>query len=82
MNDQLPMPPFPAPDNAAFAVLVRSAVQAYQSGEASAEQAILNAAVNAWYEGHIQGEDACPGCDYRGKVNKQTTKGWVDPTQN
>jgi len=76
------MPPFPAPDNVALALLVRRAVQAYQSGEATAEQAILNAAVNAWYKGHVQGEDACPGCDYRGKLNKQSTKGWVEAELN
>jgi len=69
----MPMPPFPAPDNAAFRVVVQSAVLAYRSGEATAEQAILNAAANAWYEGHIQGEDACPGCDFRGDVPKQSS---------
>jgi len=78
----MPMPPFPAPDNAVLALLVRSAIQAYQSGESTAEEVILNVAVNAWYEGHIQGEDVCTGCDYRGSLQKQTTRGPIDPTQN
>ncbi|MDX3376470.1 hypothetical protein PV390_18905 [Streptomyces sp. ME02-6991-2A] len=38
------------------------------SGEASVEDAILHAAVNGWYEGHIQGEDECPGCIFRGQL--------------
>ncbi len=78
----MPMPPFPEPDNAAFRVVVQTAVLAYRSGEATAEQAIINAAANAWYEGHVQGEDACPGCDYRGNLPKQSTRGFVDPTTN
>ena len=58
MNAQPPQsPPFPAPGNAMLKVVVRGAIQAYHNGVASAEQAILNAAVNAWYEGHIEGED-------------------------
>jgi hypothetical protein len=24
----------------------------------------------SWYEGHIQGEDSCPGCDFRGDLPK------------
>jgi len=76
------MPPFPTPDNAAFRVAVQAAVEAYRSGEATAEQAILNAAANAWYEGHIQGEDVCTGCDYRGNLPKQSSRGLVDPNTN
>jgi hypothetical protein len=52
------------------------------TGEATAEEAILHAAVHGWYEGHIQGEDACPGCDFRGRLRKQTHKGWIDPDSN
>lgn len=29
--------------------------------------AVLHAAVHGWYEGHIEGEDACPGCQHRGE---------------
>jgi hypothetical protein len=41
-------------------LIVTSAVEALRSGQATAEQAVLHAAVHGWYEGHIQGEDACP----------------------
>ncbi|MGW5366734.1 hypothetical protein ACWER6_06595 [Streptomyces sp. NPDC004009] len=34
------------------------------------EEAILHAAVHGWYEGHVQGEDECPGCDFRGELPK------------
>lgn len=58
------------------------AVEALRSGQATAEQAVLHAAVHGWYEGHIQGEDACPGCDYRGELPKQATRGWLNPDAN
>ncbi|MGW3179521.1 hypothetical protein ACWDD9_09675 [Kitasatospora sp. NPDC001119] len=64
----MPSPPFPAPDSAVLALIVANAVNAVNSGEASIEQAILHAAVHGWYEGHIEGEDACPGCDFRGPI--------------
>jgi hypothetical protein len=67
----MPHPPFPDPDSALLRVIVANAVEA-----------ILHAAVHGWYEGHIEGEDACPGCDYRGDMGKQSTRGWVDPTRN
>jgi hypothetical protein len=35
----------------------------------------LHAAVHCWYEGHIQGEDACPGCDFCGGLPKQQGPG-------
>jgi hypothetical protein len=43
---------------------------------------VLHAVVHGWYEGHIQGEDACPGCDYRGELPKQATRGWLNPDVN
>jgi hypothetical protein len=45
---------------------------AYEAGQVDVSGAILDAAVHAWYEGHIQGEAACPGCNYRGQLPKQT----------
>jgi hypothetical protein len=32
----------------------------YEAGQVDVSGAILDAAVHAWYEGHIKGEDACP----------------------
>lgn len=59
-------PPFPSPDNAVLRVVVGNAIASVPNGEASVEEAILHAAVHGWYEGHIQGEDTCPGRDFRG----------------
>lgn len=78
----MPSPPFPDPDSAVLRLIVTSAVEALRSGQATAEQAVLHAAVHGWYEGHIQGEDACPGCDYRGELPKQATRGWLNPDAN
>jgi hypothetical protein len=60
MSSQMPSPPCPDPRSPVPKVIV-TAGEAIRSGEATMEQAILHAAVHGWYEGHIQGEDACPG---------------------
>jgi hypothetical protein len=75
--DVLPSPPFPDPENAVLRVIIEHAVAAYQAGQVDVAGAVTHAAVHAWYEGHIQGEDACPGCDYRGRLPKQHLKGWL-----
>lgn len=82
MTDELPSPPFPARDSPILAMIVQNAMTALESGEATVEQAIVHAAVHAWYEGHVQGEDACPGCDYRGNLPKQRSKRWINPDLN
>ncbi|MFC8718073.1 hypothetical protein [Kitasatospora sp. NPDC057198] len=73
-NSPMPSPPFPPPDSALLRVIVRNAVEAVRSGEATVEEAILHAAVHGWYEGHIAGEDTCPGCDFRGELPKSTRR--------
>ncbi|WP_329348932.1 hypothetical protein OG226_12230 [Streptomyces sp. NBC_01261] len=70
-DSPMPSPPFPSPDNGVLRVVVGNAIASVRNGEASVEEAILHAAVLGWYEGHIQGEDACPGCDFRGGLPKQ-----------
>jgi hypothetical protein len=82
MDDQVHSPPFPDPDSEILKLVVNNSIRIYREGELTAEEAILHAAVHGWYEGHIQGEDSCPGCDYRGKLPKQKWKGWVDPRNN
>jgi hypothetical protein len=67
----MPSPPFPDPDSEVLKLIVNNAIKAMRSGEATAEAAILHAAVHGWYEGHVQGEDACQGCDFRGDLPKQ-----------
>jgi hypothetical protein len=64
MTDVMPSPPFPDPDSATLRMVIRNSIDAYRSGEVDVEGAILHAAVHGWDEGHIQGEDECPGCDY------------------
>ena len=64
-DSSMPSPPFPSPDNAVLRLVVGNAIASVRSGEASVEEAILHAAVHARYEGHIKGEDECPGCNFR-----------------
>lgn len=71
-NSPMPSPPFPSPDNAVLGVVVANAIVSVRNGEASAEEAILHAAVHGWYEGHIPGEDECPGCGFRGELSNRS----------
>jgi hypothetical protein len=74
MSAQMPSPPFPDPESPVLKIIVRAAVEAVNSGEATVEQAVLHAAVHGWYEGHIQGEDICRGCDFRGEIRDQSIR--------
>jgi len=77
----MPHPPFPNPDSEILKLLVNNAIAAMLSREVDAEGAILHAAVHAWYEGHIEGEDVCPGCDFRGHMPHQRHK-MINPDLN
>jgi hypothetical protein len=61
MTEEKSSPAFPDPMSPLLALIVRGALEGYQSGEVDVEGAILHAAVNGWYEGHIEGEE-CAGC--------------------
>jgi hypothetical protein len=61
MTDERPAPGFPDPLSPILAVIVQGALDGLNSGEMDAEGAILQAAVQAWFEGHIEGEE-CSGC--------------------
>ncbi|MFE9963744.1 hypothetical protein ACWD7T_30750 [Streptomyces sp. 900116325] len=74
-DSPMPSPPFPSTDDAVLRLIVGNAIKAVHSGEVSVEDAILHAAVHSWYEGHIQGEDECPGCDFRGELPKGIKRG-------
>lgn len=63
--DKMPHPPFPKPDSAILNVIIADAVKAFNNNEVDIHGAVLHAAVYGWYEGHIEGEDTCPGCAYR-----------------
>jgi hypothetical protein len=67
LDGPMPSPPFPDRDNTVLKMIVNNAISAMRSGEATAEAAILRAAVHGWYEGHIEGEDKWPGCDFPGR---------------
>jgi hypothetical protein len=60
-----PSPPFPDPDSPILKLIVDEAFRAYETGEASVGLAITHAAVNAWLEGHLEGE----GCDRECRAN-------------
>jgi hypothetical protein len=72
---------FPTLTRKILKLIVNHAVAAMQLGEVDAEGAILHAAVHAWYEGHIEGEDVCPGCHFRGDMSHQRYK-MINPDLN
>jgi hypothetical protein len=72
----MPSPPYPSPhDNTLLQVIVNNAVAAVEKGETGWKDSVVHAAVHGWYEGHIEGEDNCPGCDYRGQLPKGSERG-------
>lgn len=64
-HNPMPHPPFPSPDSAILDVIIADAVDAFNNGEVDIHGAVLHAAVYGWYEGHVEGEDVCPGCTHR-----------------
>ncbi|MFJ8853623.1 hypothetical protein [Streptomyces sp. NPDC102437] len=74
-DSPMPSPPFPSSDNAVLQVVVGNAIASVRDGEASVEEAILHVTVHGWNEGHIQGEDECPGCHFRGGLPKNDNRG-------
>src|SRR5712691_6356360 len=62
MADELPSPPFPDPDSPVLKLIVDEAYRAYETGEAGVGVAIIHAAVNAWLEGHLEGEECVRDC--------------------
>lgn len=57
-----PAPPYPHRDDPLLLVITGAALQRLRDGAVDVEGAVRHAAVHAWYEGHLQGED-CPGCE-------------------
>jgi hypothetical protein len=57
MTEEIPSFAFPDPMSPLLALIVRGALESYQSGEIDIEGAMLHAAVQGWYEGHIEGEE-------------------------
>jgi len=67
----MPSPPFPSPDSAALWLIVENTMREYEQGMVDVAGAVLHAAVHAWYEGHLEGEDSCPGCNFRGNLRER-----------
>jgi hypothetical protein len=72
-DEHFPSPPFPDRDHEVFQLILRAGLAHFRKTR-NAEQALVYVGVHAWSEGHIQGEDACPGCDYRGALPRQHRK--------
>jgi hypothetical protein len=69
-DDPIPSPPFPHPESDVLRIIVENAIADYEAGEIDVRGAVLHAAVHGWYEGHIEGEDVCAGCEHRGDVGR------------
>jgi hypothetical protein len=60
-----PSGPFPRSDDPVLIGLVEGAAGLLREGRPAA-QVVPMLAARAWAEGHVEGEDRCPGCDWRG----------------
>lgn len=60
-----PVPPFPDPADPVLVAIVLGALGLLREGR-PAERVLPMVAARAWAEGHIEGEDRCPGCQWRG----------------
>ena len=60
-----PVPPFPDPADPVLAAIVIGALGMLREGRPS-DRVLPMVAARAWAEGHLEGEERCPGCDWRG----------------
>ncbi len=60
-----PVPPFPDPANPVLVAIVLGALGLLGEGRA-ADRVLPMVAARAWAEGHIEGEERCAACDWRG----------------
>lgn len=60
-----PVPPFPDPADPILVAMVIGALGLLREGR-PADRVLPMVAARAWAEGHIEGEDRCGGCDWRG----------------
>jgi hypothetical protein len=74
-DSPMPSQPYPPPDSPLLRVIVGNAIASVESGEADWKDAIVHAAVHGCYEGHIESEDAGPGCDFLGQLPKNSNRG-------
>ncbi len=62
-----PTPPFPDPADPVLVAIVLGALGLLAEGR-PVERVLPMVAARAWAEGHIEGEDRCAGCDWRGGI--------------
>ena len=60
-----PVPPFPDPSDPVLVAIVIGALALLGEGR-PVDRVLPMVAARAWAEGHIEGEDRCPGCAWRG----------------
>jgi len=60
-----PLPPFPDPADPVLVAIVIGALSLLGEGR-PVDRVLPMVAARAWAEGHIEGEDRCPGCTWRG----------------
>lgn len=64
-----PVPPFPGPGDPVFVAIVLGALGLMGEGRPP-ERILPMVAARAWAEGHIEGEERCPGCGWRGGLTR------------
>ncbi|MSO44906.1 MAG: hypothetical protein EXQ74_06360 [Thermoleophilia bacterium] len=62
-----PVPPFPDAADPILVAIVIGALALLGEGR-PADRVLPMVAARAWAEGHIEGEERCPGCDWRGSL--------------
>ena len=62
-----PAPPFPDPADPVLVAIILGALSLLREGR-PAERVLPMVAARAWAEGHVEGEDRCPGCSWRGDL--------------
>jgi len=73
-----PSPPFPVRNLMRSVWSSRTRWSPTRTATSASQRPILRAAVHGWCEGHIEGEDSCPGCDHRGDVGRGIfRKNWL-----
>jgi hypothetical protein len=63
-----PVPPFPDPADPVLVAIVIGGLSLLGEGR-PVDRVLPMVAARAWAEGHIEGEDRCPGCTWRGGVD-------------
>jgi hypothetical protein len=77
VNQPGQIPPSPDPESSILKYIFQEGQRKVRENEATEREATLWMVVTAWMEGHIEGEDACPGCEFRGELGKGVDRGAI-----